>query len=130
MTAQATAVKDLATLTDDELIRLLRETVKGREDFVYRPPADEQCFYTNPDGQPGCVFGHALADYDISAASGERPGNFESGEAIAHVLTSKAPLLSSRVIDAAYSAQIEQDIGNTWGAALADFEKVLRREAL
>lgn len=122
------AVKDLATLTDDELIRLLRETVKGREDFVYQSPNGSGCFYRNPDGQLGCIFGHALADYGVSEAAGESSEMYadaSGGKPIDWILENDCPLVSSEVRGAAATAQGRQDEGSSWGDALDAFEASL-----
>lgn len=111
-------------------LNLLARTIGERVDFVYCPPGGgDRCLYAY-DGGPSCLVGRVLYQLgvsvsDLAAFDATRKG---AGALRNMVFTAgaddgdsddAAALLFTR--DASYvlaAAQIAQDTGETWGAAL------------
>ena len=59
----------MANFTLADLARTLREVAAERPDYIYEPPVGgSDCWYLHDNG-PGCIFGHAAADYDQHAVA-------------------------------------------------------------
>lgn len=90
---------------------------------------DEQCRYTEPGDngvhlRPSCLIGAALAELDVTVGQlydceGQSAGN----------VLDKFFQVTTAVRNAATAAQREQDTGETWGAALDAYDRVLMNEA-
>jgi hypothetical protein len=98
----------------------LREFIRGREDFVYERPGDgKTCMYTW-DGQPSCLVGqylhHIGVPIDVLAEHNEDqiddPGILATLDDVGFEIEEEA-------VGWLYHAQHQQDIGRTWGAAVA-----------
>jgi hypothetical protein len=112
-----------AQLDHHEAIRLLREVVAGREDFVYRPPVfGEGCVYRNEDGQPSCLVGHVLYRWNPTVVPVE--------ENVIGDLDLADDGVTEDAVQVLAAAQDVQDHGepeDTWGRALAAAEIAYKR---
>jgi hypothetical protein len=107
-----------------DAIRLLREVVAGREDYVYERvladidndghPAPSCLYYV--DGKPSCVVGHVMNRWDPDF----RPPEGSSPRLMAMFPGDPVSALAAEVFAA---AQEKQDEGCTWGTALAAAEQ-------
>lgn len=123
-------------ISDEEVTRVIREVVKGREDYVYENPGTAGCVYTlNPnetDGIKGsCLVGCVLEvlDPDLLEELSYMEWNHEDEEGNLHATNSpsfssvEAPRFSWKAQAALRAAQACQDVQVTWGDALATFEE-------
>jgi hypothetical protein len=122
-------------ITVRQFTEAMRAAVAERgENWVY--PANDQvahdtgwrdgrgfCQYTTADGEPGCLIGLALHKIDPSIVPAY-------GSLMGADLTLKAFGLPHSVQVAAQSAQSAQDDGETWGEALAQYERALEERRL
>ena len=94
------------------------------EDFVYVIPNQEElgshaaCLYVHDD-KPSCLIGRVLHDLGMSL---EDLSQYEGQDAS---MPAEAFGVSEHVADALTTAQFVQDTGETWGDALAAFERSL-----
>lgn len=100
-----------------EALRLLREVVGERPDFVYAPPvgSNETCMYVW-QGQPSCVVAHVLvrAGYDIDTIANLDPwGLIDSARS--HV---RAVRVNDEAAQILTVAQTTQDNSAAWSEAL------------
>ena len=110
-------------LDHHEAIRLLREVVKGREDYVYScdnppgytPPAgmgydSSLCYYRDAEGKPSCVVGCVLDKWEPEIALPEG------------IAVSNGRFLPDRLTDKArsvlFAAQSRQDDEYSWEYSL------------
>lgn len=108
-----------ARLTDEQFIAAMREAVKVRgEDFVYPEEwrGGAVCQYT-VDGEGACIVGKAL---EIALGEPYLGDNADAFEVLTNVFH-----LGLAVSLAAQETQGEQDNGEPWGKALAQFEATL-----
>jgi hypothetical protein len=121
------------TITADDAIRLLRETVAGKEDFIYaedeRSDNDygiAECKYVK-DGAPSCLIGQALSAFGVPVETLEDLDGFEESGSIdsdeVDEKLSEAGFQLAGMADGIFAtAQRAQDQGKTWGDALARAE--------
>ena len=117
------------TIDGPRALELLREVVKGKEDYVYVNAIGEQaddtgnitCSYSHGP-QPGCVVGHVLYSAGATIDQLIQLDHF-TGSGSIEFATAEALDISreARVLLAA--AQYAQDTGLTWGTALATAER-------
>lgn len=103
----------MTVITEEQFTQAMRDAVAERgEGYEYNgDPAilsGPRCSYRHADGQPGCLIGLALDKLGITD-----PEETEAPEAL------KPYGLSKTVRAAAVEAQVEQDLGTSWGQALA-----------
>lgn len=111
---------------------LLRQAVKGREDFVYKRIGSlpsgfgGHCAYFTPDGEPSCLVGTALAVEGLTSdeADGENAGNVD---ALVEHLRCGDWEITEDATAVFEEAQIAQDGGETWGTALHRAESLAAR---
>jgi len=114
-------------IDEDRALELLRNRIRGNEDFVYQRHED-MCFYIY-DGCPSCLIGQVLHDAGVSIEDlSIMDGNIENGYD-----TDIASLYLERLLPDNLSltwpaiqifvfAQGEQDKGISWGQVLTDLE--------
>ena len=114
------------TYTDEDFIAAMRKAVAERgEDFVYpdewREASEdrESCMYVHK-GKPACLIGLA-----VYIATGKLVPDDLEGSTAGFVVRSCVPGVSDVVGRAAFKAQAAQDVGETWGQALKEFEEAL-----
>ena len=114
------------TYTDEDFIAAMRKAVAERgEDFVYpdewrKASEDKQsCLYVHED-KPACLIGLA-----VYIATGKLVPDGYEGSIAGVVVKSCVPGVSDIVVHAAFKAQAAQDVGETWGQALKEFEEAL-----
>lgn len=108
-------------LNEHMAIHLLREVVKGKEEFVYNP-SYRTCRYAE-DGKPSCIVGQVahLAGVDIETLN---EWDVSLG-ALAAWPDGETSWFSPRAHRVLAAAQREQDTaGTTWGQALAQADLV------
>lgn len=108
-------------LTQKEFIRIARKVVreKGR-DFVYgRPFNASYCVNVDTQGNPSCIMGHILIEWDPSLADLlNRDGN--RAAAFGELLLNRLDIdTSDRVLNAGLRMQRMQDQGRSWGESLS-----------
>ncbi|WP_103529497.1 hypothetical protein [Streptomyces sp. SM12] len=115
-------------VTDDEVMRVLREVVAERPEFVYTNPSGESgnpgvntptCFYVHGE-VPGCVIGHLLHRLGVPLAVLR---NLEHDHASA-VIDEVMEGVTDAVVLALTGAQAAQDHGNPWSVALERAEAI------
>lgn len=116
----------MSTISKDAFIEAMREAVRQRgEDFVYPKEwrEDGGCRYyvESPLGstEGACIVGKAI---EVATGSPYTGYNGPAHE----ILTAEYDLDDQGVADAAFVAQRAQDVGGTWGHALAEFERYLQ----
>lgn len=123
-------------ISDEEVTRVIREVVKGREDYVYDPPSTTGCVYTlNPNETEGvkgsCLVGCVLEILDpelleelsnMEWIREDEEGNLDA-DGSPSFSSVEAPRFSGKAQAALRAAQACQDISMTWGDALATFEE-------
>lgn len=117
----------MKTFTDAEVAKALRETVEGREDYVYDSGRinDGGCYYSMPNGSPSCLVGFVVAKLNPDAF--EKVVEWEDGGDFGDVadmtnVTDGEFNISTEVRRALQAAQEKQDSGAPWGEALDAFE--------
>lgn len=108
----------------DETVGLLREIIRGNEEFVYRDTSKgdwSQCVYQK-DGEPSCLVGHLLHRLGVTV---EMLSDFDGWGycAVTAILDLRAQGLmefDQRSELLLSLVQRKQDNGITWGAALED----------
>lgn len=123
-------------VNDQQAISILREIVKGNEDFVYTAPADGmQCLYVN-GAQPSCGVGQAL--YRLGVPLSQLELLDPEDEADGRRTRNSTPAINLDEIDflpftvdvsAAWIFgvfQQKQDTGSTWGEALHSAEDIYK----
>jgi hypothetical protein len=112
-------------ITDDDVIRTLREVVAERPDYVYERPAHmhgglPSCLYVHyteaGEREPGCIVGQVLHRLGVPLETLER----HEGHTAAYVATDAVGSMSDDIARILDTAQYRQDEGKTWGEALAD----------
>ncbi len=111
---------DFTTIDPQELISKTREIASANPDFVYY--SDEYkghraCRYTEKNGEPGCIFGHALKEMGIDIP-------FESEVNIQGIWNLGIPFTSAQENWACY-VQDHQDLGLSWLIAVIYSDKSL-----
>lgn len=107
--------------TDEQVMTTLRAVVAERPDYVYEEIAgDDSCLYVH-NGAPSCLVGHVLFRLGLpldvlSENEGGSPGMSVREFGISH-----------RAADVLDIAQARQDVGESWGDALAAAEGVWER---
>lgn len=105
-------------------LRLLREVVAERPDYVYEPPADahELCVYQS-HGEPSCVVGHVLAraGWPVRALI-----ELDRTGVSAGLLHQRLDGVTEQAATVLAVAQNWQDVGgdHTWAGALAAAERL------
>lgn len=120
-----TAVTETPTLLDFETVLARVEAVVAeRPDYVNAVPATKgyseykTCFYFNPDGSPSCIVGQALASE--LAAAGVRHGRSSNTHGVLQLLARDVTIpLTEKAVRFLWRLQSQQDLGATWGDALA-----------
>lgn len=115
-------------------IKLLREVVAGREDFVYKSPdghgidnPDYHCEYAHGD-KPGCLIGVVLHQAGVTVDQlAELPANYVNNTEVLLQLREFGFTLTAGAEQVLRRAQAEQDNGNTWGKALEVAEQEYQR---
>lgn len=118
--------KPPAVLDGRRALRLLREVVRERPDFVYVAPdgSAETCMYVW-DNQPSCVVGHVLARAGYPIETIQRLNEWGViGWAIEHVNKVVLDRAAANLLEA---AQAKQDLSEPWADALAEAERVARQ---
>lgn len=138
------------TYTTEQVRDALAQAVEARgSDYVYPDASGNLCYYSTAQGEPGCIVGYAVSVLDKDAfdslrrlepvysldveiagvpqvsrrsagdvyAIVERKGDTEN---FGNVAVIGAPEEAVRGLKA---AQVVQDSGDTWGEALAAFDK-------
>lgn len=113
------------TTTDDDVMRVLREVVAERPDYVYVNPNGERgvfggsaiCYYVHGDC-PGCLIGHVLHRLGVPIDAMWRREHWPASVMAAEVLSG----VSYRSTYALDAAQLMQDYGQPWSRALLDAE--------
>ncbi|MEU4920291.1 hypothetical protein AB0G29_13150 [Streptomyces parvus] len=118
---------DPMSITDEKVMKTLKEVVAGNPDRIYEAPehqlADEPsaCFYvhtddlTNDPVSPGCLVGQVLNRLGLSL---DRLAELEGHDAHQAVAALGLPL-TDRTVNALGQVQHGQDSGQTWGEAYA-----------
>lgn len=119
--------------TKDDVLKTLKEVVKGKEDYIYKRPerrakhGGNACFYTTPEGAPSCIVGYVIARLDpelLQEIKGYEDRNRQSFPFSPYTKVARNPLNKVKAefepdaIILLQRAQTEQDAGNTWGEAL------------
>lgn len=116
------------TLDGPTALRLLREVVAERPDYVYKSPegATATCVYTY-QGKPSCLVAHVLvrAGFDI-----KRIEELDGGGTIGTAAEEADLPLPPDVVDILYAAQLPQDSRQPWREALAAAEEAARTLAV
>jgi hypothetical protein len=104
------------TIDLDRAKELLEEVVKGNEDFIYAPPADENACVYQHEGKPSCVVGQALFKAGVTPEELERMDD----QGIIKIATLPDRVtLTDEARDYFDIAQSIQDTSrDTWGYAL------------
>lgn len=114
------------SLTYDDAKSALLTLATERPDYVYADPEQPQtCEYFTSAGEPGCIVGHVLDRYGLTAADLRRPNaDAADGWEILNT-TNVRSLVSSGIIEADEQtlnllliAQRDQDSGTPWGEAV------------
>lgn len=112
------------TAISAELAEQLMEAAVNQRgaDYVYRKdgsggPAGG-CYYF-VEGEPSCIIGTILSYLGVKPSQVQEGSNAESQ------VKSLFPDTSDVVVDALNEAQKKQDLGFTWGVALAEFRAIV-----
>jgi len=125
-------------ISDEEVTRVIREVVKGREDFRYEAPENATgCVYSqDPDETEGikgsCLVGcvlEILAPEELAKLSEHEwveceEGGFWAEDSLPFDGTG-IEVFSGKATSALRAAQIEQDHVSSWGEALEAFEEAM-----
>lgn len=103
------------TLDGPTALRLLREVVAERPDYIYAHPS-RACVHVYK-GQPSCIAGHVLvrAGFDPATIEAKVDQYGNGAQVFADVFKGQVTENAVRILRA---AQIVQDGGQTWGDAL------------
>lgn len=115
------------SITADDTIATLRAVVKGKEGFHYKPPDGDTCVYIC-GGKPSCLVGHVL--YSLGWPV-ERLMDFDSqrSNGIGSLRVCYGDIATQDAVDILEAAQDTQDLGGSWGEALAQAEALYARKA-
>lgn len=117
----------------NQAIQLLRDSVAGREDFIYKSPdgltADDQgyhCEYAHDDC-PGCLIGVALHKAGVTVDQlAKLPANYINNKDVKKKLAAFGCTMTDEAQEVFRGAQSRQDSGHTWGDALAYAERIFK----
>lgn len=106
-------------ITFEQLEAEVRRLAEERPDYIYhRPdPSNPSCYYRNPDGTPGCIFGQAFEALGYEILPGRGPGGVVG--AVAYVLFALDIETTSAQALWAGAVQMKQDAHTRWGEAVA-----------
>lgn len=113
-------------ITDTQIISTLREVVAERPDYVYKAPAHMEgaisgaCFYVHTDGgagKPGCIVGYVLNRLGVPLA------DLTVWEGTSALEVAAEFGVSDEAARTLNHAQIVQDGGESWSAALESAER-------
>lgn len=107
--------------------RFLAEAIAEKgEDYVYPLDGYESCAYLEYDTDkkptgPSCLVGHVLVKAGVPMAALME----EEGSSALAAVYDLLPDTPERLTSALRAAQTLQDAGETWGSAVAEFERVV-----
>lgn len=115
-------------ITAEQAITALREVVAGNEDYVYQPPVGSMCVYVH-DGKPSCLVAQVLSKLgvgidDLGRLDHKSTDHFDSPVPVTAYRLSDHMPIEDRASGILGYAQSRQDLGETWGEALAAAERV------
>lgn len=107
-------------ISQDDALRALREVVaEFGEGYVY--PTYLGCRYSDVHGNPLCLVAHGLAKLGVDNSLLQEG---RSAELEIRTLIEKGIITADPIVEYIYfAAQLEQDGGRTWGAALVAAEE-------
>lgn len=109
-------------ITRETLTEALERAVESKGyDYIYEPPGAGRCVYTH-EGEPSCIFGHALTDLGVEI---DPHWNVGGGITIDKVLLDHLGVQDVTLATAAGRCQSWQDDQLTWGKALDIFKEHL-----
>lgn len=114
------------TITEADFTAAIEKAVADKgPDYVYEDYAGG-CFY-QIDKEPSCIVGTALVNLGFEADPRWDNGLHEDDHenTTADVTLPKFFTVPDNVVRAARRAQITQDTGGTWGAALENYKRVV-----
>jgi len=107
-----------------DAIRLLREVVKGKEDFIYISERG-RCFYTKGDC-PSCLIGYALVRGGVPIEMVKLLDNNSISSEDADAIPMIIKGVTQEAAHVFNAAQVVQDDDHTWGEALDAAEDYYR----
>lgn len=119
------------TITEADFTAALEKAVadKGADYVYYNPDHGRNCVYTS-NGEPSCIVGTALVNLGFEPnPDWDNPFHPEAGvdedDTAADTILPRFFDIPENVVLAACRAQLVQDTGGTWGAALFEYKEAV-----